>query len=280
MRKPNNETVVLITGAANGIGYHTAVDLAEKGYQVILTSRIINRPYLLALAKKHPNILLKKLEVTDTEEKINTLINQLGPIDVLINNAAFGIVGVAESVSESQIQSIFATNVLGVVKVTNAVLPGMRERNVGMILTISSIVGPLPDMRQCFYSGSKAMIEHYTAQIKNDLKDNGYNNIVVANIHPGPVVTNFESSASVGERFNGRTNPYPSMQSDVEKWRELMQKGRPVSESVETIANVIASKKPTFWNPTEKRVAENFAAVYVDPNGERFAQGPIFKSNL
>lgn len=74
--------------------------------------------------------------------------------------------GVAESISISQIQRIIETNVLGVVKVTNACLPIMREQNSGLILTISSIVGPLPDMRQCFYSGSKAMVEHYISAQK------------------------------------------------------------------------------------------------------------------
>jgi short-subunit dehydrogenase len=76
----------------------------------------------------------------------------------------------------------------------------MRSHNSGLIITLSSIVGPLPDMRQCFYSGSKAMVEHYTSQLKNDLKNAGYN-IAIANIHPGPVATNFEASATIGERF-------------------------------------------------------------------------------
>lgn len=107
-------------------------------------------------------------------------------IDILINNAGIGIVSVAESFSEEQIKKIFETNVLGVVKVTNAVLPGMRIHNSGMIITLSSIVGALPDMVQCFYCGSKAMVEHYTAGLKNDLKEAGYN-ITVANIHPLPL---------------------------------------------------------------------------------------------
>lgn len=134
----------------------------------------------------------RKLNVTDSEENINALIKSIGKIDILINNAGIGIVGTAESFSLKQIQRIIDTNVLDVVKVTNAILPIMRNQNSGLVITISSIVGPLPDMRQCFYSGSKAMIEHYTAQLRNDLKDAGFN-IAVANIHPGPVVTNFEA---------------------------------------------------------------------------------------
>jgi NADP-dependent 3-hydroxy acid dehydrogenase YdfG len=278
-KRLNHETTVFITGASNGIGLATAERFAKDGFKVIATARSPEKsPKLLALTKEYRNLLVKKLDVTDSEENILSLIQSIGRIDILINNAGIGIVGVAESFSVSQIQQIIDTNVLGVIKVTDAVLPIMREQNSGLIITISSIVGPLPDMRQCFYSGSKAMVEHYTAQLKNDLKDAGYN-IAIANIHPGPVVTNFETAATVGERFNQRKNPYPQMATDVNQWRALMRNGRPVSETVDTIFGVIHAQNPKFWNPTESRVYENFVEVYCDPTGERFSNGPSFASD-
>lgn len=272
----SNKPVVFITGASNGIGLAVAERLAKEGFIVIATARAPeNSPKLLALAEEYQNLLVKKLDVTDREENIQSLVRSISKIDILINNAGIGIVGVAESFSVTQIHQIIETNVLGVVKVTNSVLPIMRTQNSGLIITISSIVGPLPDMQQCFYSGSKSMVEHYTAQLKKDLKDAGYN-IAVANIHPGPVITNFETSATVGERFNEEDNPYPQMATDVNKWRSLMRNGRPVSETVDTVINVIHSQHPQFWNPTESRVYENFAEVYYDPTGERFSKGPCF----
>lgn len=279
MHKLNHETVVLITGASNGIGLATAERLAQEGFIVIATARFPeNSPKLLALAKEHQNLLIKKLDVTDCEENIQSLVQSIGKIDILINNAGMGIVGVAESFSVAQIHQIIETNVLGVVKVTNAVLPIMREQNSGLIITISSIVGPLPDMQQCFYSGSKAMVEHYTAQLKNDLKEAGYN-IAIANVHPGPVVTNFETAATVGERFTEQKNPYPQMDAGVHEWRCLMRDGRPVSETVDTIFTVIHAEHPLFWNPTESRVYESFKDVYRDPTGEQFSKGPYFPPN-
>lgn len=275
-KKPHNQTVVFITGASNGIGLATAERFAKDGYIVIATARSPeNRPNLLALAKEYQNLSIKKLDVTDSEKNINALVQSIGKIDILINNAGIGIVGVAESFSLAQIQRIIDINILGVVKVTNAVLPIMRAHNSGLIITLSSIVGPLPDMRQCFYSGSKAMVEHYTAQLKNDLKDAGFD-ISVANIHPGPVVTNFEASAGVGERFSEGENPYPKMQNDVNQWRDLMKIGNPVSETVDTIFRVVNAENPVFWNPTESRVFDNFKEVYRDPTGERFSKGPFF----
>lgn len=271
-----NETVVFVTGATKGIGLATAEKFAKEGFIVIATARSPEKSSeLLAAAKHYRNLSIKKLDITDSEENIKALIKSIGKIDILINNAGIGIVGVAESFSVEQIQQIFNTNVLGTVKVTNAVLPIMRAQNSGMIITISSIVGPLPDMRQCFYSGSKAMLEHYTAQLKNDLKDAGYN-ITIANIHPGPTVTNFEASATVGERFKGQGNPYPQMDPDVKKWRALMKDGRAVSETVDTILQVVYAKKPLFWNPTDSGVADNFSAIYCDPTGEKFSKGPTF----
>lgn len=278
-KKLDHETVVFITGASNGIGLATAERFAKEGCIVIATARSPeNSLKLLTLAREHPNLLVKKLDVTDSEETIQSLVQSIGKIDILINNAGMGIVGVAESFSLSQIQQIIETNVLGVIKVTNAVLPIMRGQNSGLIITISSIVGPLPDMRQCFYSGSKAMVEHYTAQLKNDLKDAGYN-IAIANVHPGPVVTNFETAATVGKRFNEQKNPYPQMDADVHQWRTLMRDGRPVSETVDTIFSVVHAEHPLFWNSTEPRVYENFREVYCDPTGERFSKGPYFPPN-
>lgn len=272
----DKKSVILITGASKGIGLAITERLAKEGYHIIGTARYPEKSFpLLALAEQYSNISIQKLDVTDNEEHINSLIDSIGKIDILINNAGLGIVGVAESFSQSQIQHIIDTNVLGVVKVTNAVLPGMRNRNAGKIITISSIVGPLPDMRQCFYSGSKAMVEHYTSQLKNDLKNAGYS-IVIANIHPGPVITNFEMSATVGERFDGRENPYPHMKDEVAEWRTLMKEGRPVSETVDTILRVIHTENPSFWNPTESRVYDNFSGTYSDPTGERFSKGPDF----
>lgn len=277
MQKNNRECVVFITGASNGIGLAAAEQFAKEGYRVIATARLPeNRPKLLALAKQYSNLSIHKLDVTDSEENINTLIHSIGKIDILINNAGIGIVGAAESISLAQIQRIFDINLLGTVKVTNAVLPVMRAQHSGKIITISSIVGPLPDMRQCFYSGSKSMLEHYMAQLKNDLLHAGFPDIHFANVNPGPAQTGFEEAAVNGERFNGQVNPYPQMENDINQWRALMREGRPVSETIDTIFKVIHADKPKFWNPTESRVHDNFAETYHDPTGERFSMGPVF----
>jgi hypothetical protein len=87
-------------------------------------------------------------------------------------------------------------------------------------------------------------------------------------------VTNFEASVGVGERFKGKNNPYPSIFRKLEDWRTMMKNGQPVSETVNTVLNVIRTDGPKFWNPTEPRVVGNFKEVYCDPTGARFSIGP------
>jgi pyrroline-5-carboxylate reductase len=306
--------VVLITGASQGIGYFTAERLAQKGgYQVIATARDLEKDSQLSkLAQTYPNVFLRKLDVTDSEQNIKQCIDNIGRIDILINNAGIGLAGCVESCSIEQMQKLLDTNVLGVMKVIQAVLPGMRTNNCGLILTISSIVGPLPSMRQPVYSASKAMLEHLTAGLRNDLQEAGYK-IRVANIHPGPVSTNIVHATPTGNHFIGKTNPYPQMQKNNENWRFFMEKGHfmdeavepilsaiqaenpniwnitkekvkknlariSVDETVNTILSVIQAENPNFWNPTEDNVRKNFARVYVDETGEQFAKGPVFPS--
>ena len=273
LKKAISETRVLITGASNGIGLATTKRLAALGYQVFATYRSIERSgQLLALDTDMQNVHAIQLDVTDEEAVIAEKISHLG-IDILINNAGIGLVGVAESFSIEQIEKVIEVNLIGAIKVTDAVLPGMRARDSGKIITISSIVGPLPDMRQSIYSATKIALEHWSSGLLHDLQAHGFN-IQVANVHPGPVVTHFETATPMGERFQGQDNPYGQMNEQVTTWRALMRQGRPVEESVDTILRVIEAENPLFWNPTEIRVRKNFAQVFQDPTGAEFIKGP------
>jgi len=108
-KSTKNKKTVLITGASNGIGLASAERFAkdENEYIVIATARSPeSSSNLLALAKQYRNLSVKKLDVTDSEKDINALIDSIGKIDILINNAGIGIVGTAESFSLAQIQRI------------------------------------------------------------------------------------------------------------------------------------------------------------------------------
>lgn len=266
--------VALITGCSSGIGLALTQRLAEEDCTIYATTRNLEKAkYLKQLAGQFPqHIRLIQLDVTDSEEKIINTIQHIGKIDILINNAGIGLYGPFETATDAENRQIFETNVFGVLKITNAVLPGMRAQNSGTIITLSSVVGPLPDPYQPAYSASKAAIESYMAVLRKNMQDAGYA-IVVANVHPGPVVTSFQSSTPNGTRFANSHNPYPQMAADRKIWDGIMEQGRPVAETVNTILNVLQQTSPNYWNPTEVTVSQQFTNVYNDLSGNNYMVG-------
>lgn len=185
---------VLITGASSGIGAATAELLAQHGYRVFGTTR---RP--AALAKKAgeagaADIRFIEMDVTD-EESVNRGVQQVlkeaGQIDVLINNAGFGIYGSVEEVPIAMAKSQFETNVFGTLRVIQAVLPGMRARGSGTIINISSLAGKIVIPFQAHYSASKHAIEALTEALKQEVRPFG---IKVVAIEPGDINTNFNNA--------------------------------------------------------------------------------------
>lgn len=269
-----NKKRVLITGASKGIGLAAAERLAKEGYIVYATARDPSKARdLQTLATKYPNLYITQLDVTDSEENIKSIVNKMGVIDILINNAGIGLYGPVETATDEENRRVFDTNVFGLLKVTNAVLPGMRKRNSGRIINLSSVVGPLPDPYQPAYSASKAAVESYMAVLRRDLTIAG-KNIIVCNVNPGPVLTYFESSTPNGSRFSKETNPYPQMDSGRATWTAIMQNnGRPIEETVDTILKVIKLENPDYWNPTEEVVKTQFDRVYKNSSGNSYMAG-------
>ncbi|ENX41380.1 oxidoreductase [Acinetobacter sp. NIPH 2100] len=162
--------VVLITGASSGIGLATADLLHEAGFIVYGTSR---RASDSSQYKFH----LIELDVNNessVQHAIEKVIQNEGRIDVLINNAGFAIAPAgAEESSMQQAQAIFDTNFFGVVRMTRAVLPVMREQKAGLILNISSVLGLMPMPFGALYSASKHALEGYSESLDHELRTQG-----------------------------------------------------------------------------------------------------------
>ena len=265
---------VLVTGASKGIGLATVAELATAGYSVHAAVRKPDQAYALQdLKKLYPdNINIIQLDVTEDEAIIMDKVNVLGNIDTLVNNAGIGLLGPTESATVDQIRNLFEVNVLGVIKMINAVLPGMRERDNGLVIDLNTIVGPRADPLLPHYTGTKGYLINCEQALQQDLIDAGYN-IAICNVQPGPVLTEFEASTPRGARFEGKKNPYPQAASNEEKWRNIMiNSGRPVDETVACIMRVINTyfiqhKKPDPWNQTNAEVQAAIAEAHKDPTG-------------
>lgn len=180
--------VALITGVSSGIGAATAAKLANGGYRVFGTSRAPQRVAAI------PGVETLTLDVTDdtaVHGAVAEVIDRVGGIDVLVNNAGLGILGAAEESSVAQARSLFDTNFFGVVRLTNEVLPHMRRRGSGRIINISSVLGFLPAPYAALYAASKHALEGYTESLDHELREHGVRAVLV---EPGYTRTAFEAN--------------------------------------------------------------------------------------
>lgn len=179
---------VLITGASSGIGRATALLFASKGWTVAATMR---SPETSDLASQSSNIKLFKLDVTDqasVDAAVRDVLAQYGTIDVLVNNAGYGLMGPFEAQTDAQIRRQFETNVFGVMNVTRAVLPHMRGRKEGRIVNVGSAAGRLTIPLYSMYSATKWALEGFSEGLWLELRQH---NIKVKIIEPGMIKTDF-----------------------------------------------------------------------------------------
>jgi len=181
--------VVLITGASTGIGRCAAEFFFQRGWKVAATMR---RPEVADWAPQDSErFLTTALDVTSTpsiETALAEVRSKLGPLDVLINNAGYGLVGPFENTSEEQVRRQFETNVLGLMNVTRQVLPDFRQRRLGVIINVSSVGGRVTFPLYSCYHSTKWAVEGFSESLQYELKPF---NIRVKLVEPGPIKTEF-----------------------------------------------------------------------------------------
>ncbi len=179
---------IFITGASSGIGKATAILFAEKGWNVIATMRSPEKEKNL----EHKNITLLALDVTDLEQ-INKVVQEairLSEINVVFNNAGYGLVGSFEAASDEQFTKLIDTNLLGVLRVTKAFIPYFREKGSGLFISTTSIGGLLSFPFFSVYHATKWALEGWSESLSYELKGFG---IRVKTVSPGSTNTDFAS---------------------------------------------------------------------------------------
>jgi NAD(P)-dependent dehydrogenase (short-subunit alcohol dehydrogenase family) len=179
---------VLITGASTGIGSATAQLFSQQGWNVVATMRT---PSQATHLQDLPNTRCLRLDVTDAEsiqQAIATTVVEWGAIDVVVNNAGYALMGAFEACTPEQIERQFATNVFGLMAVTRAVLPHLRERRTGVIVNIASIGGHIALPFYSLYHATKWAVEGFSDALQYELEPF---NIRVKLVEPGPIKTDF-----------------------------------------------------------------------------------------
>jgi len=162
----------LVTGVSSGIGREIAQLLAEHGARVFGTVRDPKS------AKPIPGVEIIRLDVTD-DASVSEAVQKAGAIHVLVNNAGYALTGALEETSIEEARQQFETNFFGVLRVTNAVLPGMRRAGCGRIVNISSVAGFLPAPYMGIYSASKHALEGYTETLDHEVRHFGVRALLV-----------------------------------------------------------------------------------------------------
>lgn len=187
--------VVLITGASSGIGKAIAIKLANLGYRVYGTSRKkIDDKYEIISNTGNGFFRLIQLDVCQddsVQNAVKIVLEMEGTIDILINNAGYGIAGSVEDTSTIEAISQFDTNFFGVHRMCRVVLPIMRKNKRGIIINVSSVAGILTIPFQSMYSASKFALEAMTEALRSEVRTFG---IRVVLVEPGDTNTGFTNS--------------------------------------------------------------------------------------
>jgi short-subunit dehydrogenase len=233
--------VVLVSGVSSGIGKAVASALAAKGFDVFGTSR---NPQGI---EPIPGVELVQLDVTDDGSvagAVSAVMQRAGRIDVLVNNAGFGVFGAAEESSISQAQQIFDTNFFGLVRVTRAVLPYLRAQGSGRIINIGSVLGFLPAPYGALYAASKHAVEGYSESLDHETREFG---VRVTVVEPGYTNTSFEANAADAD---SPIDSYVTIRSHVQRvLTEAVHAGDDPAVVAEVVLKAATSRTPKLRYP-------------------------------
>jgi len=220
--------VVLVTGASSGFGRLIAETLARKNFQVFATMRNVKGRNAAAageiaeLAKRESlSLQTLELDVTDdfsVDSAVSKAVLQCGRIDVLVNNAGYGIMDLAETVTMAQAQRQFETNFFGVLRMNRAVLPGMKRQGSGLLLHVSSGAGRLAIPGMGLYCASKFAMEALAETYRYELASQGIDSVV---LEPGAYATQILEKLEPGED-RGRKSGYGEVAKIPEKIKKLL----------------------------------------------------------
>ena len=254
--------VALITGSSSGIGYETSLALARSGFCTYAGVRNTKNSDILEkkIAKEKLDLNILQLDVNDKssiDNAINRIKTEEKRIDVLINNAGYGLVGFFEELGLDEIRKQFETNFFGVLNVTKKVIPIMREQNSGTIINLSSGAGQVGFPGISAYVSTKFAIEGFSESLMYELFPFGIRVII---IEPGVIKTNFFNNCIVSDKSSKKGSLYSNSLKKIQNNIELMQEH--ATHPVE-VAKVILQALKTD-EPKQRYVVGNDAVMILE----------------
>lgn len=235
-----NKKIILITGASSGMGKITAKDLIEKGHTVYCAARSLEK--MKDLEKMGGKLL--KMDMSDEkgiEKGVQEIIKKSGRIDVLWNNAGFGLYGPVEEISMEKAKYQFEVNLFGLARLTQLVTPHMRKQRSGTIINTSSMGGKIYFPLGAWYHATKHAVEGFSDCLRIELKPFG---IKVVILEPGAIETQFGNVMLANFPKESKTGPYKKMVNAYLNMDMSSFKGSPPSVISETIQKIIESDNP------------------------------------
>lgn len=248
-----NRPVALITGCSTGIGFEASLALARQGYRVFATMRSVKKAGALKKAAKDLPIEILSLDVdkpSESQKVVSGIVRKAGRIDVLINNAGFGAFGILEEFTDPEIKAQYETNVFGLMRMTNAVLPVMRAQKSGRILHIGSLAGKMTFAGIGLYCSSKYAVEALTEAMRVEVRPF---NIEVAVIEPGSTNTPFKDNRHLSQKFKQGRSDYQRVLKKILAYGNTQSQKAPGAQQV--VAAILKALK-------SRRMAVRYAAGF------------------
>jgi len=240
------EKVAVVTGTSSGIGFETALALAREGYYTYATMRDTTKSDKIKELGQKENLNIDVLELdVDDENSVKTaiqkILDQKQRIDVLVNNAGWGLWGCVEDVSIDEFKAQFDTNFFSIIRLIQEVGPTMRKQGSGTIVNISSVVGRIGFPASPAYISSKFALEGLSESLRFELAPFGVNVVI---IEPGVIKTNFMKNMRMAEKSESDTVYKDITDKVVSGVKMMAEMGTHPKEVADTIVKAVKDEKP------------------------------------
>jgi len=240
------EKVAIVTGSSSGIGFETSLALAREGYFTYATMRDTTKSNKIKEIAQKENLKINVLELDVDDEKsvksaIAQILDQKQRIDVLVNNAGWGLWGCVEDVSVDEFKEQFETNFFSIIRLIQEVAPAMRKQGSGTIVNVSSVVGRIGFPASPAYISSKFALEGLSESLRFEFAPFGVDVII---IEPGVIKTNFMKNMKMAKKSELDTVYKDITTKVVSGVKMMVEMGTPPKEVANTIVKAIKDKKP------------------------------------